>query len=254
VITIRHFSFRRQTKGAALVEYVVLLAITVVAIPALVIFGGKVPELLDGPFGLETPADMPTEVIVPGCVGTGQCTPDEEVVSWCIAQFGSGKRCGDIPIVPIAAPDGGGGVAPFVVPIPPDAPSDPRIQWAVSNRNEDYNPKVYSNSTTSGLGNTDQELSHPIVHPAARYCAARGMALPAVEQLAAMAPHMEELNLGEAAYLSSSQYWAAGGYNPPPVLEPLNYVRTYDFGKFKRDMNPYAHAFVTHDPLVRCIF
>lgn len=237
---------KRSTRGAALVEYVVLFAILVIAIPGLAIYSGKVPDLYDGPFGIEHPDTATIEISVPGCVATGQCVAPPELIEWCREEVGLGVTCPDYNITIIPGPTGD-----LVVP----SQQDPHIAWATSNRNEDYHPPVYSNSTVDGAGNTAVELVHPgYHHPAATYCAELGMFLPAIDQLAAMAPYMDALGLEDRDYLSSSQYWAAGSYNPPPVLEAFNYVSSFDFGRFERGENPRSHVFPTHAFPVRCVY
>jgi hypothetical protein len=243
------FKAMRHTRGAALVEYVVLLAGLVIVLPALYVFGEKIPELFEDPPGLEIPTTTPTLVVeIPGCVETGQCEPPPEVIEYCIENTASGVMCDIVDVVVIKDPTAGD----FVVAA---TPSDPKIEFSVSDKNEDYPEPVYANSFSASIANQEDIMSHTAFysHPGGEFCAGRGGVLPSMAALQAMAPHMDILNIAPATYLSSSQYWAVGDYNPPPVLVPGNYVSLFEFRDYERGLNPIGHGFVRHPFYVRCI-
>jgi putative hemolysin len=242
-------------KGVALVEYVVLMLAVAIAVPGLVLLGDRVPELFEKPpafeIGIPEGGSPGTTVVIPACVGTGQCAPPEEAAEYCLANTTDGEICSIMPMV-VATPATGGEPS-FLVPI---MPSDPELAYAVSDRNEDYPDPVYANSPSSSHGNQSDLMEHTAnyAHPAAQYCAGRGGALPAVNDMEAMAQHADKLGLARAIYLTSSQYWASGGHNPPPVLKPLNYARNFDVADFQDGRNPLGHGFVQHAYRVRCVY
>lgn len=239
-------SLRSNTKGAALVEYSILIAALAIGLTALTGFGEKITELFENPEPLDPGL---TEIIIPGCVETGQCAPPPELLTYCIENTQSGEFCDEARLVVIHPPGG----PSFVVPVS----RDPELPYALSDRNEDFPDAVYANTPNSTVLNNAEIMEHTAYysHPGGEFCNANGGLLPSVDAMHEMAPYHDRLNLHEAQYLTSSQYWATGyGYNPAPVLAPINYVRVYQVDDFARGLNPYSHGFVTFPFFVRCIF
>lgn len=263
--------------GAALVEYVVLLIVLLIAMPAVLFLGGKVvPSLFDSltpietlipfdpenPLGPLNPGDT-IEIVIPDCTMSGDCAPPDEAINYCYLNTPIGEECSIIPYVPVtidpsySPPDPTNDVTLittttppsgwFLVPIPVD---DPEARWIVED--VDYDP--YANTPDSTEKNNSEILGKGILHPGAQICFEKGGLLPALDLLAAMAPHKDMLNLISSPYQSSSQHWGAGGYNPPPVLEDFSYVKTFDFGVYMSGGNPENEAFITHSFPVRCVY
>lgn len=233
----------KNTKGAALVEYMPILAMIAVVLPALWGFGQLVPQLFDepGPFD----PGGPEEIIIDDCVVQGQCEPPEEVYTYCFENTASGDTCDIIPWIVVDPPY----EPPYITPT---NQRDPQIQWVEA----DLDLGVYANSKGSTeANNSDIAAYNGVVnHPAGTYCIDRGGMLPSYDDLAAMAPYNVELNMVSNIYWSSSQYWAAGGYNPPPVLRDLAYVKNFSFAGYNSGSNGDGHGFLTHSFYVRCIY
>jgi len=242
---------RRSTSGAALVEYAIMIAALVVIVPAVALYGDKIPPMFDRGFGISAPEGTSggiQKVAAKECVSTGQCPADPGVIDWCVETYGYGVVCGDLNIMVIEPSE----YPRLVVPIP--ILDDLSIQWARTERNEDYNPDVYANTANNGPGNTAALVGHSISHPAADFCNARGMYLPSAGDLARMAPYHKELKFYNKIYVSSSQYWSTGNYNPPPVLRAINYSRTFDFYKYSVGDQPLSIGYPTHSFPVRCVY
>lgn len=235
----------RNKKGAALVEYMPLLAMLAIALPGVFFLGGQVPGLFDEP-GPFSPPGTPvvTELVVPDCVMNAQCDIPTEVVEYCLENASSGEVCPIIPYLVIDTPE-----VPILVPT---NVTDPQLPWVM----EDRDLGVYANSFGDTVGNNFDIMafSNVVPHPAGEYCNARGALLPSQQILTLMAPYFDELNLVNNLYLSSSQYWAAGAYNPPPVLVPISYAKTFAYSSYNSGVNPDGHGFLTNPFYVRCVW
>lgn len=205
--------------------------------------GTIVPQLFEepGPFD----PGGPEVVVIDDCAMHGQCEPSPEVYEYCFENTVSGQECDIIPWVVIEPPS----EPPFIVPM---NSTDPQIQWVEA----DLDLGVYANSKSStSANNADIEAYNGVVnHPAATYCMDRGAFLPSYDDLAAMAPYNVEMNMVSNVYWSSSQYWAVGQYNPPPVLRTLAYVKNYSMAAYNAGSSGDGHGFLTHSFYVRCIY
>ena len=238
------------SKGAALVEYVVLLVFLTVSFGAVLAYRDEIPRLYEGidffEFG-ET-----TTVVIEGCVADGTCAAPDEVVDYCLDNAAEGEICDIAPIVWVRSPSAGSDPSsPSGVMVVPAGPSViyAAVPWATSSRNEDHTPPVYANLEGGMSTNHGQLIVHPIEHPAALYCSARGLYLPSFADLVALQPHAATIGITGGPFLSSSQFWAAGGYNPPPVLRPINYAKAYNF----TTQNLGQHVFPTSTHSVICV-
>lgn len=234
--------FMGNVRGAALAEYMPLLAMVVIVLPGLAFLGTRVPELYGNPPPFETPEGPP--VVIEDCVINAQCEVPPVVVDYCVDNFTDGELCDIIPYVVIDPP----GEPPVIVP---QDPVDPRLQWVVA----DIDAGVYANSPVSTTANMSDILAAQPYHPAAMYCHNRGGMLPSEELMTHMAVnHPDTLNLVRNIYWTSTQFWAAGGYNPPPVLVTLSYAKNVSVAVYEGGGNGDGHGFLTHAFYVRCVY
>lgn len=219
-------------RGAAMPEYLILIAGMVVVLPGLVLLGAKTSDLFEFPGPDE--ADGPAQVVViEPCAMDAACPLPPVLIEHCLENLETGDRCGDpgSPWVVVKRPEdpsapeneGGGdsgGNDGFLVPVPEH--EDPVLAWAYRDDNENVSPMVYANRPGGEGINHEELISHVFVHPAADYCEARGLTLPPIDDLMLLGPMREEIGLANNLYHSSSQRSSIG--YAPSMWWPINYT------------------------------
>lgn len=235
-------SLKKGSKGAPLVEYTVLMGgLAVLAIFAIMGFGGDVRNTFTSTNDiLQDPgADGPPVVLAcdagdyGGEPGT-PCSPFIEIIEECdlesleVMEFCPGTG---ITYIGDDLPDGPGRTYTIIPNIPGATypPGyDPEVRRSWDTVDADYG-NFYAMGYAGGRRNHIEIINHPRLHPAAQYCEDLGFGsyLASPRQLDIMKA-VPGMLVQHKSYLSSSQYWGAGGFSPAPILEPVNYVWTQD--------------------------